>query len=68
MLLQLNKTHHTVAPASSAAIETVGFEVVPHSFYSPDGASFDFWLLAALKKHLEGIHFTCEEEMISRTT
>jgi hypothetical protein len=25
-------------------------------------------LLAALKKHLEGIHFTCEEEMISRTT
>ena len=46
--------------------ESVRFEVAPHPPYSPDEASFDFWLLGALKKHLERIHFTCEEEVVTR--
>jgi transposase len=53
---------HTNA-ATSAAIQNVRFEVVPHRPYRPDLVSPDFWLFAALKKYLKEIHFTCDEEV-----
>jgi hypothetical protein len=43
--------------------DSIGFEVVPHS---PDNlalAPSDFWLFTAFKKHLKGIHVTCDEEI-----
>jgi transposase len=43
------------------AIESTELEVVPYPPYSPDLALSDFSLLTALKKHLKGIHFTCDE-------
>jgi transposase len=46
------------------AIESIRFEGVPHPPYSPHLAPSDFWLFAALKKHLKGIHYTCKEEMV----
>jgi histone-lysine N-methyltransferase SETMAR len=53
---------HTSA-ATSAAVNSIRFEVVPHPPYSPYLAPSDFWLFGALKKHLKGNHFTCEEEV-----
>jgi hypothetical protein len=35
----------------------MGFEVVPNPPYSLDLALSDFWMSAALKKPLKGIHF-----------
>jgi hypothetical protein len=67
MLLHLNKAHPAVVPPPQRRQRALDLKLY-HTSYSPDGASFDFWLLAALKKHLEGSHLSCEEEMISRTT
>jgi hypothetical protein len=43
--------------------DSIGFEVVPHSPYNLALAPSDFWLFTAFKKHLKGIHVTCEEEI-----
>jgi hypothetical protein len=63
MLLQHDngRCHH--GAVTSAVIELIRFEVVPHLAYSQDLAPSDFWLFAALKKHLKGIHFTCDKEV-----
>jgi transposase len=53
---------HTNA-TTSAAIESIRPEVVPHRPYSPDLAPSDFWLFAVLMKGLKGIPFTCDEEV-----
>jgi hypothetical protein len=45
---------------TSVAIESTELEVVP---YPPDLALSDFSLLAALKKHLRGVHFTCDKAL-----
>jgi histone-lysine N-methyltransferase SETMAR len=45
------------------AIESTELEVVPYPPYSPDLALSDFSLLAALKKHLRGVHFTCDKAL-----
>jgi hypothetical protein len=42
-------------------MESTELEVVPYPPYSPYLALSDFSLLAVLKKHLKGIHFTCDE-------
>jgi hypothetical protein len=54
LFLHVNAKPHTTA-ATSAGIESIEFEVVPNPLYSPDMALSDFWLFAALKKHLKGI-------------
>lgn len=56
------KTSHTIA-ATSAAIENMEFEVVTCPPYSPDLAPSDFWLFAAIKEHIKGIHFTRDEQV-----
>jgi histone-lysine N-methyltransferase SETMAR len=64
MLLQHNTRLHTSA-ATSAAIESIGFEVVPHPPYSPDLVLSDFWLFRAFKTHLKGNRFTNDAEVPS---
>jgi histone-lysine N-methyltransferase SETMAR len=48
---------------TSAAVDSNVFEVVPHPPYSPDLAPPHFWLFGALKKHLKGKRFTCDDEV-----
>jgi len=66
LFLHDNAKPHTVA-ASSAAIESIEFQVVPHPPYSPYMAPCDFWLFAALKKHLKGIYLIFDEEVQAAT-
>jgi transposase len=63
MLLQHDNTRPHTGAATSAAMESIRSEVVPHPPYSLDLVPSEFWLFAALKKHLKGIHFTCDEEV-----
>jgi hypothetical protein len=58
MLLQYYNARTHTSVATSTAINSIGFEVVPH----PPG------LLGALKKHVEGNHFTCHDEVQAATT
>jgi transposase len=53
--------------ATSVAVESTELEVVPYPLYSPDLALSGFSLLATLKKHLKGIHFTCNEALPAAT-
>jgi hypothetical protein len=46
-------------------IEEVGFIRVPQPPCSPDLAPCDFFLFGDLKQHLEGKHFTREDQMIA---
>jgi histone-lysine N-methyltransferase SETMAR len=55
-----NARPHTCA-ATSATVDSIGYEVVPHPPYSPDLAPSDFWFFGALKKHLKSNCFTCDE-------
>jgi hypothetical protein len=57
-----NATPHTDV-ATSAAIESITFQVAPHTPYSLDLAPSDFWLFAALTEHLKGIHVTCDKDI-----
>ena len=43
--------------------DSIRFNVVSHPPYSLDLAPSEFWLFAALKKHVKGIQFTCNEEV-----
>jgi len=53
MLLQYYNARTHTSVATSAAINNIIFEVVPHL---PG-------LLGALKKHVEGNHFTCNDKV-----
>ena len=60
------------APAHSSAVATaklieLRYELLPHSPYSPDLASCDFFLFPNLKKWLGGKKFTSNEEVIAET-
>jgi len=66
VLLQHVTGLHT-SVAISVAIESTELEVVPYPPYSPDLALSDLSLLTALKKHLKGIHFTCDEALPAAT-
>jgi histone-lysine N-methyltransferase SETMAR len=62
LIQHVNTGPHT-SVATSVAIESTELEVVPYPPYSPDMALSDFSLLAALKKHLRGVHFTCDKAL-----
>jgi hypothetical protein len=51
-----------VLPLRQSVAESIGFDV-PHPPYSPHLAPSDFWLFGALKQHLEGCRFICNEEV-----
>jgi transposase len=46
-------------------IEELGFILVPQPPYFPDLAPCDFFLFGYLKHHLEGKHFTREDQVIT---
>jgi hypothetical protein len=46
-------------------IEELGFILVPQPRYSPDLAPCDFFLFSYLKQHLEGKHFTRDDQVIA---
>ena len=45
----------------------LGYELLPHTPYSPDLAPSDYWLFADLKKILQGKIFGSNEEVIAKT-
>jgi hypothetical protein len=54
-----------ISKMSIEKIETLCFILVPQPPYSPDLASCDFFLFGYLKQHLEGKHFTREDQAIA---
>ena len=64
--------HHDNAPAHTSVVATaklveLGYELLPHSPYSPDLAPCDFFLFPNLKKSLAGQKFESNEEVIAAT-
>ena len=47
------------------AVEQNGYELIPHSAYSPDQAPSDFFLFTNLKKDIRGLHFRSDEEVLT---
>ena len=45
------------------ALDTCGFEALPHPRYSPDLAPSDFHLFSNLKRDMRAIHFNRDEEV-----
>jgi histone-lysine N-methyltransferase SETMAR len=60
MPFQLCNSRTHAGARTSAAIEIIGSEVVPHPSYSPGLAPSDFCLFVALSKHLKGVSFMCD--------
>jgi transposase len=59
-----NAKPHT-SKMSIEKIEELGFILVPQSPYSPDLAPCDFFLFCYPRQHLEGKHFTREDQVIA---
>ena len=64
MILQHDNFWPHTGAATSGEIDSIILEIAPHTPYIPDLALSDFWLFAALKKHLKGFHFTYDEETV----
>ncbi|CAI6357430.1 unnamed protein product [Macrosiphum euphorbiae] len=66
-LTQLLLHHDNARPhcsrATMTAIESLGFQVIPHPPYSPDLAPCDFFLFPKLKEHLKGTKFNSDEKV-----
>ncbi|KAL4092295.1 hypothetical protein QTP88_026820 [Uroleucon formosanum] len=59
---------HKTSPApknrvTMAAIESLGFQVIPHPPYNQDLAPCDFFLFPKLKEHLKGTKFNSDEKV-----
>ena len=54
---------HTSQVAMIAATEC-GFEILPHTLYSPDMAPSDFYLFPTQKSHLPGTQYGSNEDVI----
>ena len=63
LLQQDNARVHTCKVAMDA-VEQNGYELIPHSAYSPDLANSDFFLFPNLKKDIRGLHFRSDEEVV----
>ena len=50
-----------------AKLHELGYELLPHSPYSPDLAPSDYFLFADLKRMLAGKKFSSNEEVIAET-
>ncbi|GFN84052.1 hypothetical protein PoB_001055800 [Plakobranchus ocellatus] len=46
-------------------LQRYGWEILPHPAHSPDLAPFDFHLFGPLKRHLGGMAFETEDDLIS---
>ena len=47
------------------AVEGNGYELIPHTAYSPDLAPSDIFLFQNLKKDIRGRHFRSDEEVVT---
>ena len=47
------------------AVEQNGYELIPHSAYSPDLAPCNFFLFPNLKKDIRALHFRSDEEVVT---
>ena len=47
------------------AVERNGYELIPHPGYLPDLAPSDFFLFPNLEKHIRGLHFRSNEEVVT---
>ena len=63
--LQQNNTRVHTCKVAMDAVERNGYELIPHSAYSPDLAPSDFFLFPNLKKDIRGIHFWSDEEVMT---
>jgi transposase len=63
--LHVNNAKRHTSKMSIEKIEELGFIMVPQPPYSPDIAPYDFFLFGYLKQHLEGKHFTREDQVIA---
>jgi len=61
LFLQDNARAEYTAHRSTCTLQQLGWEVLPHSPYSPDLAPGDFHLFGPLKEFLGGQHFSTEE-------
>ncbi|GFO07309.1 histone-lysine N-methyltransferase SETMAR [Plakobranchus ocellatus] len=59
-----NATPHS-ANLTQQWLQRYGWEILPHPAHSPDLAPSDFHLLRPLKRHLGGMAFETEDELIS---
>ena len=63
---QDNASYHKTI-AMMAKLHELHFELLLHSFYSPDLAPSDYWLFADLKRMLKVKRFGSNEEVILET-
>ncbi|GFN99454.1 histone-lysine N-methyltransferase SETMAR [Plakobranchus ocellatus] len=61
--------HHNATPHSANLtqqwLQHYGWEILPHPAHSPDLASSEFHLFGPLKRHLGGMAFETEDDLIS---
>lgn len=62
LLLHDNAPVHK-SRVAMAALQKLGFEILPHPPYSPDLAPSDYYLFPNLKKELRGKKFSSDEEV-----
>ena len=63
VLLQHDNAHPHIAIMTKEAIQTLGWEVLPHPLYSPDLAPSDFHLFRSLSNALQGVSFNNDVEL-----
>ncbi|GFN81106.1 histone-lysine N-methyltransferase SETMAR [Plakobranchus ocellatus] len=56
---------HGVANLTQQWLQRYGWEILPHPAHSPDLAPSDFHLFGPLKRHLGGMAFETEDDLIS---
>ena len=66
VLLQHDNAIVHTCKVAMAAVERNGYKLIPpHSAYSPDLASSEFFLFPNLKKDIRGCHFLSDEEVMT---
>ena len=59
--------HQDKLLTTTAKLDELNFELIPHPPFSPDMAPSDYWLFADLKKCLQEKRFSSNEEVILET-
>ena len=62
VLLQQDNARVHACKVAMDAVERNVYELIPHTYYSPDLAPSDCFLFSKLKKDIHGCHFWSEEE------
>ena len=65
VLLHLDNAPAHKSLVAMFAVHDCGFELIDHPSYSPDLAPSDYFLFSNLKKHLAGIRYKSDDDIIS---